>query len=93
MLAKAGEGDRAIKVKMVSWVIDQFFVLSDFFFLVAFFFYINSPSTCSLENGKLGKPTEDETKILTFGCLFCGYIYIYINVSTLIMLHNLNPSH
>ena len=80
MLAKAGEGDRAIKVKMVSWVIDQFFVLSGCFLLL----FINSPSTCSLENGKLEKPTEDETKILTFGCLFCGYIYIYINVSTLI---------
>jgi len=39
MLAKAGEGDRAIKVKMVSWVIDQFFVLSDFF-LVAFYYYL-----------------------------------------------------
>lgn len=83
MLAKAGEGDRAIKVKMVSWVIDQLSFFLNFFWLL----FINSPSTCSLGNGKLEKRTEDKTKEDTHPWLsiLWIHIYIYIDVYTLII--------
>jgi len=88
MLAKAGEGDRAIKVKMVSWGIDQF----SFFLICFWLFSITSPSTYSQENGKLEKPTEDETKILTLVSTLCIHIHIHMYIRSL-SVHNLNPSH
>jgi len=57
MLAKAGEGDRAIKTKMVRFSLVLNYILSC---ISPFFFLYTSPSICSQGNAKQGKHKEDD---------------------------------
>ena len=79
MLAKAGEGDRAIKTKMVRFSLVLNYIFSK---ILPFFFLLPSPSICSQGNAKQGKHKEDDhPRVVPFPSFgLVGFIFFAVHL-------------